>query len=121
MIHGKVRYEHGGGKDNIGYWMEDTAHVTWNLRLTDPGTYEIDIVLAAAPESDGNEYAVAIADQQLKGKVHETGSWTNFVRTRVGTVTVAKPGAHTVAVWPVARKPGTGLMNLQSVILRRMN
>ena len=119
-VHGQnAKYEHGGGKDNIGFWNRVDDWVSWDFDVTKPGTFEVEIVFACARGSGGSEYVVAVGKQQLRGKVKETGSWARFTAAKLGKMTLAKPGRYTLSVKPT-RKARTAVMNLQAVILRQV-
>lgn len=119
VIHGEARYESGGGKDSIGYWLKPDDWVHWEFDLAGPGTYQVRIVFAAAAECRGSEYEIRVAGQTLYGKVYETGGWTEFVTQTVGTVTVKRAGAHRLEV-RCRKLRRTALMNLKSVSLLPM-
>jgi alpha-L-fucosidase len=116
VVHGKTaRYEHGGGKDNIGFWTDANDWVSWDFVVERGGTFQVEITYACDKGTGGSEFVVEVAGQKLTGVVEETGSWTNFVTKPLGTVTL-QPGRYTLAVRPV-KKPGMAVMNLQRVKL----
>jgi len=118
-VHGEAaRYESGGGKDNIGYWTDEGDWVSWKFDLKTPGKFRVEIAYACAQGSGDSEYTVGVADnRQVKGKIRETGSWTNFVTETLGVVELAKPGPYTLSVRPTS-KPGQAVMNLKAITLR---
>jgi alpha-L-fucosidase len=116
VVHGKTaRYEHGGGKDNIGFWTDANDWVSWDFVVERGGTFQVEITYACDKGTGGSEFVVEVAGQKLTGVVEETGSWTNFVTKPLGTVTL-QPGRYTLAVRPL-KKPGMAVMNLQRVKL----
>jgi len=117
IVHGHTaRYESGGGKDNIGYWTDAEDYVTWRFKVTTPGTFDVEITYACAGGVGGSEYTVAVAEQELGGTVSNTGSWTNFVAERLGTIEITKVDNYTVYVKP-RTMPHGAVMNLKSVRL----
>ena len=113
---GKVCYESGGGKDNIGFWTNPDDWVSWDFTLAKPGSFELEITYAANAGCT-SEYVVGVADRELSGQVKVTGSWTSFETQELGTVELAKAGRHTLTV-KAKDLVGEGVMNLQSIVLR---
>jgi alpha-L-fucosidase len=117
-VHGNTaRYESGGGKDNIGYWTDTSDWVSWDVRVTKPGTFGATITYACDRGSGGSTYRVNVADQQLDGEIRETGSWTDFVTEDLGTIRLAEAGQCQFSVVPVT-KPRMAVMNLKAIELR---
>ncbi|MGC9004719.1 MAG: alpha-L-fucosidase [bacterium] len=118
QIHGQTaRYESGGGHDNIGFWTDVNDWVSWDFVLEKGGEFEVELDYACDKGTGGSEFVVEIDGESLKGKVEETGSWTEFVKMNLGKVHL-KPGRYTLAVRPLT-KPGGAVMNLRSVKLVR--
>jgi len=117
-IHGDTaQYESGGGKDNIGFWTNPQDWVSWNVKVTRPGTFTVEITYASEPGSAGSEYAVTVGDEQVAGKTANTGSWTEFKTETLGTLKIPAAGTVSVAVKPKT-KPGVGVMNLKAIALK---
>jgi len=116
-VHGDTaRYESGGGKDNIGFWTDPQDYVTWDFKVTTTGRFNVEITFACSPGSGGSEYSVSVAEQELIGTVRETGSWTEFVSEKLGTVKISKAGVYTLTVKPKTMPRGA-VMNLKSITL----
>jgi serine/threonine-protein kinase len=119
FLHGPaIRYETGANRDNIGFWHEESAWASWDLAASEPGTFTVELTYAAPNECSGNEFVIALADQELTGKVTSTGDWSRFKTETVGTIRVTQTGNLTLVVKP-GRKPTSGLMNLRAVTLKR--
>jgi alpha-L-fucosidase len=116
-VHGQTaQYESGGGKDNIGYWTNADDYVTWDFKLERGDKFGVEITFACAPGSGESEYVVSVAGKELAGRVRETGSWTQFVTEKLGTVEISEPGRYTLTVKPKT-KPNLAVMNLKAVKL----
>jgi len=116
-VHGtSARYESGGGKDNIGYWSNPSDYVTWPFEVTKPGTFNVEVTFACTQGAAGSEYTISVAEQELAGKVTDTGSWTNFATEKLGTLKITKAGTYTLSLKPKTM-PGSAVMNLKSVML----
>jgi len=117
IVHGtNARYESGGGKDNIGYWTNPDDYVIWRFNVIETGPFNVEVTFACATGSGGSEYILSAARQKLTGKVKNTGSWTNFVTEKIGTVKISKPGTYNLSIKPETM-PGGAVMNLKSVTL----
>ena len=113
----ELRYEYESDKDCLGFWSDPNDWASWNFTVTKPGTFDVEITLACERGEGGSEYVVAVADQQLKGKVGDTGSWTAFKTENLGTLSIDKAGKYTLSVKAVS-KPGEAVMNLRSIVLK---
>jgi hypothetical protein len=106
-------------RDNIGFWRDKDAYVSWDVTIARPGTYEVAVTYALPGGTDG-EYTVEVAGQKLRAKTESTGGWHRFVSHILkGTLKIVKAGPATVTVRAVTLPKGGGLMNLQAVTLRR--
>ena len=85
--------------------------VSWDFQVNTPGKFEVEITQACIPGDAGSDYAVAVADQTLQGKVESTGDWNKFVTRKLGTVTLSKAGRYTLSVKPT-NMPHGAVMNL---------
>ncbi|MHC4692382.1 MAG: alpha-L-fucosidase [Planctomycetota bacterium] len=115
-----AKYESGGGKDNIGFWTNPDDYVIWRFTVNKTGNFNTAITFACAAGSGGSEYTISAARQKISGKVKDTGSWTNFVTEKVGTLKIEKPGTYILSVKPETM-PAGAVMNLKSVTLVPVN
>jgi alpha-L-fucosidase len=112
-LHGSgLRYEKGGGKDNIGFWTNPGEWVEWPFQLDRAGEYE---VIAEIASPDASRIKVRVGGQQLVHATPATGSYTQFKPVPLGTVKLATPGRVVVAVHPV--KKNWRPINLKSIRL----
>ncbi len=115
-VHGhSARYEHGDGKDNIGFWTDAGDWVSWTLRCEHTGEYDVSLVLAAPNDSAGAEFSVELGSHKLAGHVPPTGSWTERKSLTLGRIKL-DAGDQVLAVRP-RTKPGYAVMNLFEVKL----
>ena len=118
VIHGKgARYEKKQDRDNIGYWNGPDTWVSWDVTIPRPGTYAIEIVYAASPTCKGNRFKVSVGGASLEADVQPTGDWGTFQTKRLGTLAVREAGQCVLAVRPLGKINGSGLMNLQAIHL----
>ncbi len=104
-------------KRAIGYWTNVKDTVEWEFEVKSRGEYNVFVELACEPGSEGAEYEVQIAGQNLRSKVKATKGWADFVRVDLGKVAIVLPGKIKVVVKPLS-KPGLGVMNLRGVYLK---
>jgi hypothetical protein len=115
-VHGNtLKYEFGDGKDNLGFWTNAEDFASWRLVIAKGGTFDVSVTWACEDGYEGGEFVVAVADQQLIGKIATTGDWAEFQTMNLGTIKLGG-GTHEFAVKAKA-KPKGALMNLQSITL----
>jgi alpha-L-fucosidase len=118
VVHGhSAKYESGGGKDNIGFWTDAADYVAWEASVQKGGEFNVEITYACEPPSAGSEFAVAVLDKQLTGKVESTGGWSDFKTVSLGKLKLPGSGRYTITVKPKT-KPGYAVMNLKSIVLK---
>jgi alpha-L-fucosidase len=116
-IHGATpQYEHGGGKDQIGCWADAKDFVSWNFKVTKPGTFAVAITYSCDTHAQGSAFTIEVGTQKLAGKSITTGSWATYRTDKLGTLTFDKPGQYTLAVKPQTN-PKWRVIGLKSVIL----
>ena len=116
VVHGKtVRYE--PDKNTIGYWTKPDDWVSWELEVTHPDTFTVEMFEACGRGSGGSHYTVEIADQKLTDQVPDTDSFRNFRTRKIGQVKIDKPGDYTLSV-RVDDKPGLAVMDLRTITLK---
>src|SRR5688572_30540075 len=63
-IHGStVRYEPQTNKNTIGYWIKVEDWVSWDFKVSKPGTYAVKILQGCGPDSGGSEVDFISAGQ----------------------------------------------------------
>ena len=82
-IHGATpKYEHSGAKDQIGYWNGAADFVSWDIKVTKPGTYAVEIAYSCT--AAGSAFTVEVGGQKLSGTPISTGSWAKYRTDQVG-------------------------------------
>jgi alpha-L-fucosidase len=115
-VHGsKVQYESGGGKGNIGFWVEQSDWVSWDFKADRAGDYEVAVTYACTPDCAGSEYTVGVGDATVKGTVKGTGDWAKFSSEDLGKIHF-EAGSQMLAVR--ALTVHGAVMNLQRVTLK---
>jgi len=112
-LQGRLQYEVGGGKDNIGYWTNPDDTATWSFKVDRPGKFTV--VADIAAEASGN-FEITVGGQKLQGTSPATKDRIKFRRTNLsGTLEIASPRDVTLTVNPIAE--GWNPMNLRSLRL----
>ena len=115
-IHGATpRYEHGGGKDQIGSWANAADFISWNVKVTRPSTFTVEVTYSCA--APGSEFVVEVNGQELAGKSASTGSWADYRTDKLGTLKLDKPGNYTLVVKPKT-EPKWKVIGLKTVTLK---
>jgi alpha-L-fucosidase len=113
-LHGSmIRYEYGGGRDNIGFWTNTDDYVTWNLIVERGGVFFVHITYSCDRGAGGSEYILDVGGSRIRGVVRETGGWDKFEGERVGRMSLV-PGRHRVLLKALS-KPGYAVMNLRKI------
>jgi alpha-L-fucosidase len=111
-----ARYEHGGGKDNIGYWTSARDRVRWDVDLPETGRYAVEIEFACEDGTAGATVAIGVPGAAaVEWTVPATGGWTAFRTARAGALALPK-GRFVLEVRPLAM-PGHAVMNLKAIRL----
>jgi alpha-L-fucosidase len=113
ITHGsQVKYESGGGKDNIGYWLNPADWVEWQFKISQPGKFTVTAEIAA---QGSGKFTLGSANASLSGTAPNTGDYTKFQKVELGTLTIDSAGKTSLSVKPV--KEGWQPFNLKSVTL----
>ena len=114
-IHGDTpQYEHAGTKDQIGCWAKADDFVSWNIKLTRPGRFTVELTYSCA--APGSAFTVEAGGQTLAGKSASTGSWETYRTDSLGTIKLDQPGIITLTVKPKT-DPKWRVIGLKSVTL----
>jgi alpha-L-fucosidase len=117
-IHGQSPvYEQGGGKDQIGFWGNPKDYVSWNLKVTKPGTFAVTVTYSCDAGAQGSEFTVEMGGQKLTGTSQTTGSWASYRTDNLGSLKCGKAGIYTLAVKPKV-PPKWKVIGLKAVTLQ---
>ncbi len=117
-IHGNTaKYEMAYDRDNIGVWKDPKDWVSWEFKATQPGKFEVQVILSCDKESEGSDYTVSVADQNIAAKVADSGGWNTFRIRKIGQINLPEAGRYTLTVKP-SSMPGKQVMDLHKVILK---
>jgi allantoicase len=100
--------------DDIGYWVDLSDWISWKIRLTQEGDYDV-VVFQAAPPTEGGDYTIGIGSQSIDAKVQVTTTYFDEIEVSHGPVHL-KPGAYELSLKP-KRLNNIALMNLKWVKL----
>jgi len=114
VVHGDTaQYESGGGKDNIGFWLNPNDWVEWQFKATQTGKF--DVTAEIASQGTGS-FELRLGNQKLKGTAPNTGDYTKFRKVSLGTLEIRESGKASLEVRPVAA--GWQPINLKSVTFK---
>ena len=108
-----ARYEKGGKKDNIGYWIDPRSWVDWRVRFPRPGKWRVKLLVGNPAK--GNRFRVVLGKRRLTVTPPKTGGYDEYAWADADAVQVKKKGILSLAVKPV--KKGWKALNLRRVVL----
>jgi len=110
--------------DYITGWISLEDWLSWEFRIDRPGAFDVEIMYACNKNNSGSTFAVAVAGQELTGKVKPSftsetfrGGPNDFTSDKIGKITLTEPGIYTLSVKP-EKIAGKDLMYLKTVTLR---
>jgi len=109
-----AKYEES--KSAVGFWTDPHDSVSWTFDLKKAGFFDVSLSLACEAESKGSTFDILADGQKIAGVVPDTGSWSNFVELKVGTLKLANPGKVTITIKPT-KLAGYAVMNLRTLRL----
>ena len=112
-IHGQTaRFMVLEGVGNICYWVDAADWIAWQVAPDRDGEYIVELRYSCQAGSQGSEFVLSLGDQTLAGKIAaDTGTWSDHVTVKLGSLKVAKTGSATLSLKPT-KKPGEAVMNL---------
>jgi arylsulfatase A-like enzyme len=118
VVHGtQLRYEPLPHKNTLGFWVRAEDWAAWELTLTRPGRFAVEVLQGCGKGQGGSRVEVSVAGQALTFAVEDTGHFQNFKARKIGEVKLDKPGRYTLTVRP-KKKAGAAVMDLRAVTLR---
>lgn len=116
--HGKLlRYEPQAHKNTIGYWAEEKDWAEWVMTISQPGTFEVEILQGCGTGQGGSTLQVAVGDQKLTTLVQDTGHFQNFVPRTIGTIRIDQKGEHRLTIHALKKAKGA-VVDIRQVTLR---
>jgi hypothetical protein len=117
ITHGsQIKYESGGGKDNLGFWTNPGDWAEWQFQITRPGRFTVSAEVAA---QGSGKFTLCAGDTELAGTAPNTGDYGKFQKLELGTLEIPAAGKTTLSVKAV--KEGWQPLNLKSVTLTPAN
>jgi arylsulfatase A-like enzyme len=114
----KLRYEDLPQKNTLGFWTRAEDWASWKFDVPAAGKYEIEVQQGCGKGSAGAEVAVEVGGKTLSFTVIETGHFQHFILRTIGVVDLAA-GLQEIALKP-RTKPGGAVMDVRSIVLRRV-
>jgi arylsulfatase A len=117
-VHGiMLRYEPLPHKTTLGYWVNMSDWASFEFTIRQPGTFSVEVLQGCGKGQGGSEVEVAVADQELKFTVEDTGHFQNFKARDIGTVKIDKAGRYSLTVKPI-KKSAAAIMDVRQVSLK---
>src|SRR6266850_8027155 len=117
VTHGtQLRYEPATNKNCLGYWTKVEDWADWQFKVTQPGTFEVELWQGCGQGQGGSEVAVEVAGERIDFVVEETGHFQIFLPRRIGQVRFSTAGTYSLAMKP-QRKKAAAIMDIRQVRL----
>ena len=98
-LHGGLKYEDGGGKDNIGYWTNPADTAQWTFKLNQAGKFNLTAEIASL---GSGQFELTVDSQKLTGAAPDTKDYTKFKTIPLAGTLELPAGIHTLTLKPVA-------------------
>lgn len=118
-INGSGPKVEGTNIKNIGYWIDPKVTLSWTVQIDKPGDYEATIEYSLDRYGDGNEISLGSGIQPMKATLSSTGTWYIYKKAVMGKMTINQQGPVVITLTPLVKK-GSGVMNLRTILLRRL-
>jgi len=101
----KLRFEPQWYKNTVGYWTVAADYASWQLHVSEPGTYSV-AVLQGCGQGQGGSDAVLSLNQgeklatRLPFQTVETGHFQNFRWNHLGLIEIRESGNYELRIAP---------------------
>jgi alpha-L-fucosidase len=114
-IYGKGLRVEGNTRLNFTNWTSADAYPQWDVRLDQPGSYEVTATLFVPDAHAGSDYTLAVGEAKLSGKTESTGA--DYKTVTLGTIEIPKAGTQSVTLKPAKIASGE-FMRLRTLVLK---
>jgi alpha-L-fucosidase len=113
ICHGdQIRYESGGDRDNIGFWLDPSDWAEWQFVVKKPGAFTITAELAGPGRG---RFLVGVGGKQVTAESPVTGDYGKFTTIALGKIEIPAAGKASLSVKAV--REGWQPFNLKSITL----
>jgi hypothetical protein len=95
----KLCYEPQPHKNTLGYWVNPADWASWEIELSEPGTFDVTVLQGCGTGHGGSDVDVLVGGTRLSFVVEDTGHFQNFKSRPIGTAELAA-GRHRVEIRP---------------------
>lgn len=116
-VHGtRLRYEPEPYKNVLGYWTEVGDWADWDLNLTEPGEYQIEVQQGCG-SGGGSEVDIRIGEKVTSFVVQDTGHFQKMILLTLD-IGELKAGQQTLEIRP-RTKQGAAIMDIRRIVVRK--
>jgi putative membrane-bound dehydrogenase-like protein len=69
---------------NIGFWQSPEDYAAWEIEVSQPGRYTVQLDWACPRDGSGNIVKIQAGLEQLVGRIASTGSWDRYKQEPIG-------------------------------------
>jgi hypothetical protein len=96
-------------------WFTAEDQVNWEAEVNTPGKYDVYLEWSVSDEEAGKPYLLKVGNDQLNGKVGQSGSWFTYRTEKIGHIQLKK-GRQEITFKPGAKFEGA-LLDLREIKL----
>lgn len=97
-------------------WFTEKDRVEWDVEVSEKGKYDVYLEWSVSDEEAGKPFVFEAGDQQLNGKIGQTGSWFTYKTEKVGRIRLPA-GRQKVVFRPGSESEKGALLDLREVKL----
>ena len=97
-------------------WFTVDDQVEWEVEVDQGGMYEVFLEWSVSDKEAGKTFALEAKDQELKGKIGQTGSWFTYKKEKKGHIDLSAGRQKVIFKSGAASEKGT-LLDLREVTL----
>jgi alpha-L-fucosidase len=113
ICHGEqIRYESGGDRDNIGFWMDPSDWAEWQFVVKKPGVFTIAVEVAGQAKT---RFLLSVGDKKVEAQSPATGDYGKFTTIALGKIEIPAAGKTSLSVKAV--REGWQPVNIKSITL----
>ncbi len=114
-LNGRHLRVEGNTRLNLAGWDNAEAYPQWDVKIDQPGTYQVTALCFVPAEQAGSDYVLAVGDARLYGKTEAAGP--DYQAVTLGTIKLERAGPVAITLKP-SRLAAKEFMRLRTLTLK---